>query len=115
MHPSWLIALLSAAVLNTPVLAESARNERSTPRDSILPVSPAIAPSVQVSTGNLDYAFIQRAKAYLAALGYDVGRFDGHPSAKLKAAVFRYQQARGLPPSGELDAATLTTLGLSAQ
>ncbi len=45
-------------------------------------------------------------------LGYDVGRLDHRLSAKLRAAIYRYQQARGLPVSGDLDKPTLRHLGI---
>ena len=90
---------------------EHSRNERSTPRDSVLPVSPAIARPDQDAHTETNTALILRTKAFLVQLGYDVGRLDGRITAKLKAAIFRYQQAHGLPVSGELDDATIRNLG----
>jgi len=83
------------------------RNERSTPRNSVLPTSPAIAP---YKTRTENPAAVEHAKAILLRLGYHVGRLDNRVTAKFKAALFRYQRARGLPSSGILDAATLRSL-----
>ena len=86
----------------------TSRNTDSTPPESILPSSPAIA--VEQNSG--DVSAVLRAKAVLTRLGYDVGRFDEVKSAKLKAAVYRFQKAHGLETSGDLDGPTLTLLGI---
>lgn len=86
-----------------------ARNERSTPRNSILPFSPAIAPR---GPDQVPPPPVAVAKAILVRLGYDVGRLDDRTTAKFKAAVFEFQRARGLASSGNFDSATLEALGL---
>lgn len=88
----------------------SHRNERSTPRVSVLPASPAIAHDRE-QTG--DRLSIGLAKAVLLRLGYPVGRLDNRTTAKFKAALFRYQRAHGIPSSGTLDEATLRSLGIT--
>ena len=84
------------------------RNERSTPRDAILPFSPAIAPREPDPAPPP----IAMAKAVLLRLGYDVGRLDDRVTARFKVAVFQFQRTRGLSVSGELDPSTLSALGL---
>ena len=86
-----------------------ARNERSTPRDSILPFTPAIAPR---DSDRMQRPTVAMAKAILLRLGYDVGRLDDRITARFKASVFEFQRARGLAVSGELDSPTLQALGL---
>ena len=93
----------------------NSRNEDSTPRETILPVSPAIAESSQEPASSKEIALILRTKAFLLRLGYKVGRLDGRFTAKYKAAIFRYQRAHGIPASGELDDATLGKLGVAAE
>ena len=88
------------------------RNERSTPRNSILPFSPAIAPRDSTHWRQVSIPLV---KAMLLRLGYDVGRLDGRITARFKAAVFQFQRARGLTVSGTLDSATLQTLGVPSQ
>ena len=88
----------------------SHRNERSTPRVSVLPASPAITHDREHSEERLSVVL---AKAVLLRLGYPVGRLDDRTTAKFKAALFRYQRARGIPSSGTLDEATLRSLGIS--
>lgn len=93
----------------------NSRNEDSTPRDAVLPVSPAIVGLSQEPTSSKETAVILRTKAFLLLLGYDVGRLDGRITAKYKAAMFRYQRAHGIPASGELDDVTLRKLGVAAE
>lgn len=90
--------------------ALSNRNERSTPRVSVLPASPAIAHDREHSGKHLSVGL---TKAILLRLGYPVGRLDDRTTAKFKAALFRYQRAHGIPSSGTLDEATLRSLGIS--
>ena len=140
MFSSWAAATaLVGEILLTPTLAGSSfatasensgenqaesplldtmhnsRNEDSTPRNAVLPVSPAIARSSQEPVSSKETAVVLRTKAFLLQLGYDVGRLDGRITAKYKAAIFRYQQAHGIPASGELDDVTLGKLGISAE
>ena len=86
------------------------RNERSTPPVSVLPASPAIAHGHEHSGEPLSVGL---AKAVLLRLGYPVGRLDDRTTAKFRAALFRYQRAHAIPPSGTLDEATLSSLGIS--
>lgn len=99
---------MSERVLDT---MQSSRNENSTPRESILPFSPAIAGQRQ----NPEVDAVLRSKAILTMLGYDVGRFDDRMSAKLTAAVYRFQKAHDLRPSGRLDTSTLQKLGIAQE
>jgi len=88
----------------------TSRNEESTPRASILPGSPAIAPAGSHSQPADQAALVTRAKAVLTLLGYDVGDLDDRETAKFRAAVFRYQEVHGLYATGLLGAETLAHL-----
>jgi hypothetical protein len=55
-------------------------------------------------------ADIQQAQARLKAAGLDPGPLDGTWGPQTEAALRTYQQQRGLPVSGQLDAATLQVL-----
>ena len=113
-HPARSEAPISIA----PVLPEDTattlghRNERSTPRASVLPGSPAIAPGREHAEDRIS---VSLAKAVLLRLGYPVGRLDDRITAKFKAALFRYQRAHGIPSSGTLDEPTLRSLGIAAK
>lgn len=98
-------------LLQTAQIAEHSRNERSTPRDSILPSSPAIIPS-KTDPGITEKRgeSIPRAKAILSRLGYDVGRLDNRMTARFRAAIFQYQENHKLHASGKLNDATFNKL-----
>lgn len=104
--PSSLAPASSEDSATTP----SHRNERSTPRVSVLPASPAIAHERERSE---ERTLVAPAKAVLLRLGYQVGRLDDRTTAKFKAALFRYQHAHGILSSGTLDEATLRSLGIT--
>ena len=55
-------------------------------------------------------AEIQQVQARLKAVGLDPGPLDGTWGPQTEAALRTYQQQRGLPVSGQLDAATLQVL-----
>ena len=55
-------------------------------------------------------ADIQQAQARLKAAGLDPGPLDGTWGPQTEAALRTYQQQRGLPASGRLDAATFQVL-----
>jgi len=50
------------------------------------------------------------AQARLANLGYAPGAVDGKAGPKTRAAIRTFQEARGLEPTGDLDAATIDEL-----
>ena len=95
--------------------ARTSRNENSTPRESILPASPAIAAPTAGSSKSISTASVLRAKAILLLLGYEVGRLDRNFSAKFKAALFRYQRAHGLAASGDFDETTIRALDMAGR
>lgn len=89
------------------IAAEPTRNEDSTPRIGVLPVSPAL---VRPAAQGADVRDIAWAKAALMILGYDAGSLDGRMTARFKASLFAYQRRHGLSATGLLDAKTLSAL-----
>jgi tetratricopeptide (TPR) repeat protein len=53
---------------------------------------------------------IQEAQTHLKDAGFDPGPMDGVRGPRTQAAIQKYQKARGLPVTGELDEATLQGL-----
>jgi len=100
----------SGAQLPAPA---ATRNEDSTPRDAVLPASPAIAGPRNLPAP--DAAEVLRAKAHLLRLGYDAGSLDAAPDARFRAALYEFQRAQGLPPSGALDNVTARALGMQEE
>jgi peptidoglycan hydrolase-like protein with peptidoglycan-binding domain len=56
---------------------------------------------------------VRNAQSALSDKGYSVGAIDGHWGTQTMSAVRRFQEDKGLAPSGTLDSATLTALGVS--
>lgn len=101
--------------VSTHLGTSSSRNERSTPRTSVLPSSPAIADLTISLLSKPTKQEILLARAILMRQGYDVGNLTGELDAKMRAALFRFQHAKGLPTSAELDAPTRAVLGFGVQ
>ena len=55
---------------------------------------------------------VLKAQARLNALGFSVGTPDGSIGPRSKAAIARYQASKRLPATGDLDAETLSALGV---
>ena len=101
------------------------RNENSTPRNTVLPSSPAIAVSIspaiakklKVLPGNSSKfkEVITAVQVALLARGYEVGPITGNLQAKTMAAVFKFQQENGLLPNGKLTPEVLTALNVVAK
>ncbi len=72
------------------------------------------APDVPAPTSppQLTKDTIARAQARLNMLGFQVGRADGLLGARTRQAIRQYQQSKGITSTGELDAATLGSLGI---
>ena len=60
-----------------------------------------------------DSATIQRVQRALNDKGYNAGPIDGQFGASTQDAIRRFQQASGLPATGELSSSTLSALGVS--
>jgi His-Xaa-Ser repeat protein HxsA len=95
----------------------STRNVSSTPPNSVLPSSPAIARKLIVLPGNSKKFrdIVMRVQIALVAQGYEVGAVDGSLHARTVAAIYRYQSDTGMIPSGKINTETLNFLGVQAQ
>lgn len=60
----------------------------------------------------LSPATVRRVQQVLNRLGYNAGNVTGNWDRPTRLAVAHFQQARGLAPTGTLDEATLSTLGV---
>jgi phage tail tape-measure protein len=56
---------------------------------------------------------VKSAQSALEAQGYSPGSIDGQMGPNTRSAVLKFQQDKGLTPSGTLDGATLGALGVS--
>lgn len=91
---------------------DSDRNENSTPRSFILPATPAVA--LEQEDRNLDsnsYKSRMICMKKLDELNYEVGDELVEFNAKLKVAIYEFQKAAHLSPTGMLDKKTIEALG----
>src|SRR6185503_18868584 len=65
------------------------------------------------AAGGQNADMIKQAQEKLAAEGIDVGPADGKMGPKTKAGIKKYQEQKGLSASGNLDEATLSSLGIT--
>jgi peptidoglycan hydrolase-like protein with peptidoglycan-binding domain len=97
----------SAPAAGTPVQVNTATYVTTAPpSEPAAPAAAAAAPADPV-------ALTARAQARLQELGYAVGKADGVLGPKTRAALQKYQRAKGLTVTGTLDQATLASLGLA--
>lgn len=68
----------------------------------------------RVSTARPNDGTVRNVQAALNTKGYDVGRVDGQWGPNTQNALRRFQTENGLTPSGRLDSATLTALGVNS-
>jgi peptidoglycan hydrolase-like protein with peptidoglycan-binding domain len=70
-------------------------------------------PAVRARTPeDLDRATVRAVQQSLARQGFQTGSADGVWGERTRTAIGNFQRARGMPASGELDAYTLSALGL---
>jgi len=90
------------------------RNERSTPREFILPATPAVAFDQEMrgnrASKDAQGWLLARCARRLIVLGYDVGDEIAAFNAKLAESVFLFQESHHLPATGKLDARTAAEL-----
>jgi peptidoglycan hydrolase-like protein with peptidoglycan-binding domain len=72
-------------------------------------LSPPVPPADSLRPGS-----VRAVQSQLRQLGFYSGGVDGVWGASTESAVERFQQSRGLQPNGQLNPATVSALGLSA-
>lgn len=102
----------TGTVVTTPPAATAAEPApAAAPAPAARPTEPR-AQAAPAPAAPLSADVIAQAQARLNALGFNAGTPDGIPGARTRQAVMQLQQSRGLPTTGQLDAATLGALGL---
>lgn len=66
-------------------------------------------------TGDAKGPSVLRAQVYLDRIHFSIGAIDGRWGRNSGIAVWWYQRARGIEPTGDLDQATFAKLGAEAQ
>lgn len=68
-----------------------------------------------MQSGKMDSSVIQQAQQKLNDQGFNAGPVDGKFGPATKEAVRKFQQAKGISPTGQIDQQTLTALGVQGQ
>ena len=97
--------------------APSSRNERSTPRDSVLPSSSATAPNSLYSAPTTDQIsqVVRRVQLGLKSYGYYNGAIDGVVGKETRASLVRLQTDFGLKVTGTITPEVLDVFKIAAQ
>ena len=69
--------------------------------------------SSSTAPSRYDPTTVRNVQQALNDKGYDAGPIDGQWGPNTEEAVRRFQQASGLPPTGELEGSTLSALGVA--
>lgn len=95
-----LANMVAGVVLGSAVVAVQAAKPAKVPAAKAKPA--AAAPAIDLS--------LMHVQVILDHLGFSPGILDGRPGMSLTAAVKGFQESRGLPTTGEIDAQTLGAL-----
>ena len=93
------------------------RNVNSTPFKSVLPSSFGVVKKVKVLPGNSEKFknILLRVQLNLNSLGYEIGAMGNGLDAKTVAAIYKFQNDRGMVPSGKITPQVLGALQIIAQ
>ena len=92
------------------------RNINSTPPKSVLPSSFGMIKKVKVLPGNSEKFknILLRVQLKLNVLGYDIGSMGNGLDAKTVAAIYKFQNDKGMVPSGKITHQVLGALQIIA-
>ena len=107
-HAMRKLAATTIAALALPLAASlpGLAQQGSTPAQQMQPGA-----SESKSAVNLNPDQIRQLQQSLNDNGFDAGKVDGVFGPSTRAALRQFQSKAGLPPTGELDAQTLTAVG----
>lgn len=90
---------------------DSQRNERSTPREFLLPATPAVAAIQEERRKQKNRSEIVVCLSILDKKGYDVFDLENEMAANSKASIYKYQTSNKLKTDGMLNKETKKSLG----
>ena len=89
---------------------DSDRNERSTPREFLLPATPAVAEIQEQRRKEKNKSEIVVCLSILDKKGYDVYNLEDDVAANSKASIYKYQIANKIKADGMLNEETKKSL-----
>ena len=93
--------------------AGSSANDQSAQGSSQAGSSSSTSQNGSASSEQNNPEFVRSAQQALKQKGFDVGTVDGQMGPNTESALRNFQQAQGLPQSGDLDQQTLSALGIA--
>jgi len=92
--------------------AGTSANDQSAQRGSQDASASGMSPNGSASSEQTNPDLVRSAQQALKDKGFDVGTVDGQIGPNTQSALRNFQQAQGLPQSGNLDQQTLSALGV---
>ena len=105
-------ATKSSASSDHAYSAQQPSNAMSTRQPSNAMSSSQELSQPSATSADNDPTLVRSAQQALKQKGFDAGAIDGQLGPSTKSAIRDFQQAQGLPQSGELDQQTLSALGV---
>ncbi len=103
----------SAASSDHAYSAQQPSNAMSTQQPANAMSSSQDLSQPQAASTEKDPTLVRSAQQALKQKGFDAGAVDGQVGPSTKSAIRDFQQAQGLPQSGDLDQQTLSALGVN--
>ncbi|HET7586995.1 MAG TPA: peptidoglycan-binding domain-containing protein [Gammaproteobacteria bacterium] len=110
-----MAAAMSLAVAAPMAAAQQSGNQTNAARNAQVNNQRILQEQAQ-GTGaplHISPAVVRQIKQALNEAGYDLGHVDGNWGKQARKGLRNYQQAQGLAPTGQLNVATLRTLGVN--
>jgi len=90
-----------------PGVESAGRNEQSTPRSFVLPATPAVALEQERQLAQRSaFPFASKCVWELRERGFAIPMSDDIFDVKVTEAIFEFQRANGITPTGKLDETT---------
>jgi len=88
----------------------SSRNERSTPREFLLPATPAVSKIQESRNKKVNIAHITNCLSIINDAGFIIYNLTDNNAANSIASIYAYQKMNGLEKTGKLDEQTKINL-----
>lgn len=104
----------SAANSTQPYVSSSMGSATNTVRGSNSPSTVGTEHSMSGGSADIgDPSFVRSVQQALNSKGFSAGMVDGKMGPHTEAAIRKFQNAKGLQATGQLDSATVAALGIS--
>jgi peptidoglycan hydrolase-like protein with peptidoglycan-binding domain len=106
-----VLAIIAASALSLPALAQQGT---TTPSPSSPPAMSSQAQPKEMSPETLKTAQVHQLQQALNEKGFSVGAMDGEWGPRTEEALKKFQGSKNMGSSGQLNAETISALGLNS-